>query len=149
SRSLESTLITVRDRSKPQPHDAEFLGLICYLDKTHRNLLTDFLPPVIHLKKRTPGLRRWMKRTVELFRTEHDARTPRSRSVLSRLAEIVCVQALRVWMEQVPRDRKGWVQGLKDEQISMALQAIHKDPGHRWTVASLAHQVGMSRTMFA
>jgi AraC-like DNA-binding protein len=149
SRAVESTLAHVHDSSKPKPTEVEFLGLICYLDKVHRNLLTDFLPQVIHLKKRTPGLARWMKRTVESFQAEHLARSPGRSSVLSRLAEIVCVQALRIWIEQIPPDMKGWVQGLKDEQIATALQAIHKDPGRRWTVASLAQQAGMSRTMFA
>src|SRR5204862_6602048 len=62
---------------------------------------------------------------------------------------IVCVQALRIWIEQMPPESKGWLRGLKDERIALALQAIHKNPGCRWTVASLARQVGMSRTVFA
>jgi AraC-like DNA-binding protein len=90
-----------------------------------------------------------VKRTVEQFRIEYQTRMPGRSSVLSRLAEIVCVQVLRIWIQQMPADMKGWVQGLKDERVAMALQAIHKDPGQRWTVASLAREAGMSRSVFA
>lgn len=148
-RSVESMLAHVKDSSRPQPGDIEFLGMICYLDRAHRNLLIDFLPPVIHLKKATPGLTRGVKRTVELFLREYQASSPGRSTVLSRLAETICIQALRIWIEQTPADRKGWIQGLKDEQIAVALQAIHRAPGDRWTVASLARHAGMSRSVFA
>jgi AraC-like DNA-binding protein len=147
--ALETTPRLVEDSSKPQGQEIEWLGMACHLDSAHRNLLTDFLPHAIHLKKATPGLTRWLKRTIDLFRAEHQASSPGRGSVLSRLAEIVCVQALRIWIEQMPPESKGWLQGLKDERIAVALQAIHKDPGCRWTVASLARRAGMSRTVFA
>jgi AraC-like DNA-binding protein len=149
SPALEGPPALVEDSSKPQAEEIEWLGMACHLDSAHRNLLTDFLPHAIHLKKATPGLTRWLKRTIELFRAEHQASSPGRGSVLSRLAEIVCVQALRIWVEQMPPESKGWLQGLKDERIALALHAIHKDPGCRWTVASLARQAGMSRTVFA
>ena len=149
SREIESDLIHVKDLSRPRPDELEFLGMICYLDRAHRNLLTDFLPPVIHLKRSTPGLTRGIKRTVDLFLREHQTLLPGRSTILSRLAETICVQTLRIWIQQAPTDEKGWIHGLKDEQISLALQAIHRDPGHRWTVASLARHAGMSRSVFA
>ena len=145
----DAVLTFVEDSSKPQTEEIEWLGMACRLDNAYRGLLTDFLPCAIHLKKATPGLTRWLERTVELFHAEHQASSPGRGSILSRLAEIVCVQALRIWIEQMPPESKGWLRGLKDERIALALQAIHKNPGCRWTVASLARQVGMSRTVFA
>ena len=47
------------------------------------------------------------------------------------------------------REVAGWLRRLKDEQIALALQAIHRDPASRWTVESLATHAGMSRTVFA
>lgn len=148
-RELESTLIQVKDSSRPLPEEIEFLGMICYLDRAHRNLLTDFLPSVIHLKKSMPGVTRWIKRTVDLFLAQYHTHSPGRSAVLSRLAETLCIQALRIWIEQMPPHMKGWIQGLNDEHISTALQAIHRDPGHRWTVELLARQAGMSRSVFA
>jgi AraC-like DNA-binding protein len=43
----------------------------------------------------------------------------------------------------------GWVGALKDPQIGMAIANIHRRPESAWTVASLASQVGMSRSAFA
>ncbi len=148
-RAPEATLIHVKDSSKADADDIEFLGMICYLDRAHRNLLTDFLPPAIHLKKGTPGVRRWIKPSVDMFMAEYRTQSPGRSSILSRLAETICIQALRIWIAQAPAETKGWIQALKDEQVSQALQAIHTDPGQRWTVASLARQSGMSRSVFA
>jgi AraC-like DNA-binding protein len=149
SPALEAPPAFVQDSSRPQAEEIEWLGMAFRLDSAHGNLLTEFLPYAIHLKKASPGLTRWVKRTVELFRVEHQTPSPGRGSVLSRLAEIVCVQALRIWVEQMPPESKGWLQGLKDERIALALQAIHKDPGCRWTVEALARQAGMCRTVFA
>lgn len=148
-RTLDVTMRRLNKSSPPRPEEIEILGAICYLDRAHRNLLTDFLPSVMHLRKGTPGLKRWMYHTVELFRTEHQARSMGHCSILSRLSEIVCVQVLRIWMEQLPPDAKGLLKGLTDDRIGRALQAIHSEPARRWTVASLAHYCGMSRTGFA
>lgn len=149
SPALEAPPALVQDSSRPQAEEIEWLGMAFRLDSAHGNLLTEFLPYAIHLKKATPGLTLWVKRTVEFFRAEHQTPSPGRGAVLSRLAEIVCVQALRIWIEQMPPESKGWLQGLKDERIALALQAIHKDPGRRWTVEALARQSSMSRTVFA
>jgi AraC-like DNA-binding protein len=143
------TIEHVARPSAPRRNEVELLGMVSFLDKTHRNLLTDFLPQVIHLKKGTPGLTRWLKKTIDLFRSEYWSTAPGRGSILSRLVEIVSVQALRIWIEQMPAESKGWLQGLRDERIAAALHAIHKKPGHRWTVASLAREAGMSRTVFS
>src|SRR5262249_53671906 len=70
-------------------------------------------------------------------------------AVLSHLTQIICIQALRIWIDRIPLESKGWLRGLTDPRIALALQAIHHDPGRHWTVASIAREAGMSRTMFA
>ena len=149
SPAFEVDFENVDDGSDAAPDDIEFLGWSFYLDNVHRNLLTDLLPPVIHLQKGTGGLSEWFERTVHQFRAEHRTRLPGRSSILARLAEVVFVQTLRIWVEQIPPETKGWVQGLKDERIARALRAIHQTPGNRWTVSALAHEAGMSRTAFA
>jgi AraC-like DNA-binding protein len=91
----------------------------------------------------------WLNQTVDLFRAEHLRRSVGHSAVLSHLTQIICIQALRVWIDGMPPDSKGWLRGLTDPHVALALQAIHRDPGHHWTVGSLARQAGMSRTMFA
>ena len=148
-RDTPPRLAHVRDASPRRPDEIELVGIRCYFDKAHRNLLTDLLPPVIHLKKGTAGLATWLNRTIELFRAEYLTRLRGRSSVLARLVEMISVQALRIWIEQMPSEIRGWIQALKDDRIALTLQAIHRDPGHRWTVASLARHANMSRTVFA
>ncbi|MCI0755525.1 AraC family transcriptional regulator [Teichococcus vastitatis] len=70
-----------------------------------------------------------------------------------RLAEILLVQALRAWASDARVTAEGatlgWIGALVDRQIGAALQLIHRDVGHRWTVGALAAAVGMSRSAFA
>jgi len=43
----------------------------------------------------------------------------------------------------------GWLFALADKQMSAAINTIHNDPTHPWTLQELAEQVGMSRSSFA
>jgi AraC-like DNA-binding protein len=43
----------------------------------------------------------------------------------------------------------GWIFALADKQMSMAMNAMHEDPSHRWTLQELAERTGMSRSTFA
>lgn len=50
--------------------------------------------------------------------------------------------------QPVPRTT-GWAAALNDPATSAALQAIHRDPAHPWTVATLAAEGRLSRAPFA
>ncbi len=104
---------------------------------------------MIHLPRETPGLTRWLLPTIELFRVEYAHASPGRAAILARLAEIACIQAIRIWIEQTPTLTQGWLRASKDPRIALALQAIHRAPGLRWTVGFLAQQAGMSRSVFA
>jgi len=38
---------------------------------------------------------------------------------------------------------------LRDPQIAKAIELIHRDPEHPWTVGGLASEVALSRSAFA
>lgn len=69
--------------------------------------------------------------------------------MITRLGDILVVQAIRSWIETDPAARTGWLGALQDRQIGRAIALIHRDPAQAWTVASLARQVAMSRSAFA
>jgi AraC-like DNA-binding protein len=54
-----------------------------------------------------------------------------------------------VWIAQQPPGHGGWLGALRDPQIGAALALIHRTPDQDWSVATLARQVGMSRSTFA
>ena len=69
--------------------------------------------------------------------------------MITRLADILVIQALRAWMRSDPAARVGWLGALHDAQVGRALALVHRDPARAWTVASLAAEVAMSRSAFA
>lgn len=69
-------------------------------------------------------------------------------AAVTRLSEIVFIELLRVGIEQ-SEELKAVLEAFRDRQIGRALQLIHTEPGHAWTVESLAAEIGMSRSRFA
>jgi AraC-like DNA-binding protein len=102
------------------------------------------LPEIIHLV----GIER-LQGTLSLMAAE--AREPRlgGEAVITRLADILVIQALRAWLETDPSARTGWLGALQDEQIGTAIALIHRDPARDWTVEALARELAMSRSAFA
>jgi AraC-like DNA-binding protein len=69
--------------------------------------------------------------------------------VLAKLSELLFVETLRRFIQDLPDQQKGWLAGARDPVIGEALALLHKNPAHPWTIADLARQVGVSRTRFA
>jgi AraC-like DNA-binding protein len=65
------------------------------------------------------------------------------------LIDIILLQAVRVWIEEQPQDRGGWLGALRDPHIGAALGLIHCEPQRKWSVSALAREVAMSRSIFA
>ena len=111
--------------------------------------LIDALPSVIHIESSRSTRADWMRATLELLGDETRQVGPGSDAVVSRLCDIVVIQAIRTWIERDPAARTGWLGALHDDQIGAAIARIHADPGHDWSVGSLASSVAMSRSSFS
>ena len=107
--------------------------------------LVGSLPPVIHIE----AAGAWMQGTLRLMAAEASELRPGGEAVITRLGDILVIQAIRSWIETDPAARTGWLGALQDRQIGRALTLVHRDPAHDWTVASLAGEVAMSRSAFA
>lgn len=70
-------------------------------------------------------------------------------TVITRLADILVIQAIRAWLARDPAAHTGWLGALRDKQIGRAIALIHRDPSRPWTLASLAHHAAMSRSAFS
>jgi AraC-like DNA-binding protein len=90
-----------------------------------------------------------MQSTLRLMAAEARELRPGGEAVITRLADILVVQALRYWLESDPAAQSGWLGALQDKQIGRAIALIHREPARPWTVASLAHELAMSRSAFA
>jgi AraC-like DNA-binding protein len=123
-------------------------GAVRFDHPAARNLV-DILPPVMHLEAASTPQLDWMQSTLRLMAVEAHELRPGSEAVITRLGDILVIQAIRSWLESDPAAKTGWLGALQDEQIGRAIALIHRDPARNWTVASLADELAMSRSAFA
>ncbi len=111
--------------------------------------LLKILPPIVHLQTWGAPDSELMHSTLRLMAAEVADQRPGGETIVTRLADILVIQAVRSWLEHSPEARTGWLGALKDERIGPALLEIHRRPTNDWTVASLAECACMSRSAFA
>lgn len=70
-------------------------------------------------------------------------------SVLTRMAEMMFIEVLRRYLEDLPAGGTGWLAGLRDEIVGRALALIHARPAQAWTLPELAREVASSRSNLA
>ncbi|WP_299194045.1 AraC family transcriptional regulator [uncultured Erythrobacter sp.] len=69
-------------------------------------------------------------------------------STATKLSEIFFIELIRLGIGQTPQ-MQSILSAFTDRQIGRALELMHKDAEQPWTVASMASEVGMSRSSFA
>lgn len=111
--------------------------------------LATLLPQVLIVEASSSPHAEWMQSTLRFMAAEAKALLPGGEAVITRLCDILVVQAIRSWIAQDPAARTGWLGALQDRQIGRALALIHRDPARAWTVALLADEVAMSRSALA
>ena len=111
--------------------------------------LISVLPRVMVVEASGSTHSEWMQSTLRLLAFEARQMRPGAQAVVSRLADILVIQAIRAWIEQEPAAQGGWLGALKDRQIGRALALVHRDPARDWALGSLAAEVGLSRSAFA
>lgn len=130
----------------------EFAQLICVVvrfDHVAAEDLVPLLPRVLHVDSWSDDESGWLHSTLRFISREAKELRPGGETVITRLADILVIQMIRSWIDSAPEGEQGWLAALRDEQVGRALVSIHREPEREWTVASLAKEVGMSRTAFS
>lgn len=107
------------------------------------------LPGVLRANLRGTAPLAWFADSLGLSLSGSDAPRPGGAAALSRVAELVLIEALRRHVEALPAGGSGWLTGLNDRYVGAALALVHGRPGEHWTVERLARQVGLSRSALA
>jgi len=110
--------------------------------------LIQLLPEMLHLRTHASD-DDWLRSTIQFIAREAQQRLPGSETVITRLADILVIQAIRTWIESAREEERGWISALHDRKIGMAMSLMHRHPEHDWRVASLAREIGMSRSGFS
>jgi AraC-like DNA-binding protein len=113
----------------------------------YADILLGMLPPIVHIREKSDqAALRW---SVERMMQELHAGQPGGFLVAEHLAHMMLVQALRIQMAEGLQGGVGWLFALADKHMAAAINAMHEDPAHRWTLQALAAHAGMSRSSFA
>lgn len=110
--------------------------------------LVNLLPKLVHVAM-DPARTEAMHATLKLMAMETESPGLGSSLVVSRLADIVFVQAVRQHVAQSGQEASGWLAALADGRLGPALRAMHEDMARGWTLDELASQARLSRSAFA
>jgi len=115
-------------------------------DITHP--LLEQLPAVVHIRSfetMAPGM---VSSVLPMLVSELNGGRPGASSVVEKLAEVLLVQVLRLYLaEQKAPD--GFLAALTDARLMKAIQLIHTDTSGALGLSALAQAAGMSRSSFA
>jgi AraC-like DNA-binding protein len=91
----------------------------------------------------------WFESTLDLISLEASRRRPGAETIITRLSDILFIQAVRAYANTVSAEEPNWFAAATDPQIGEAIASIHRAPQNPWTVEQLASLSGMSRSAFA
>jgi AraC-like DNA-binding protein len=107
------------------------------------------LPPVLVADVRSQPCAEWAETSFRYAAREHAARRPGSQGILSRLSELLFVEAVREHIERLSENATGWLAALRDPSLARALSGLHTRPAHPWTAEKMAREACLSRSAFA
>ena len=126
--------------------------LVCgYLacDARLARLLLAGLPRLVKVNVRGSNAGIWLEASVRYALAEARSPRPGGAGVLAKLAEVLFIEVLRLYMSEQSEGRTGWLAGLGDRIVGTALNALHKSPAQAWTLDELARVAGTSRSVLA
>jgi AraC-like DNA-binding protein len=112
------------------------------------NPLLATLPRMLRLDISKAASRDWVETSARFAAAELIRGRLASSSVMSRLSEVLLVEAVREYISTLGDREQGWLKGLSDPYIGRALALIHGDIAAPWSAESLAKKVALSRSAF-
>ena len=107
------------------------------------------LPPLFKVNIRNDAAGRWLENSICFSASETGASRAGSEAVLAKLSEALFVETLRRYIALLPERQTGWLAGARDPEVGKALAMMHRHPARPWTIAGLAKEAGISRSVLA
>jgi AraC-like DNA-binding protein len=102
------------------------------------------LPPLFVVRPPDGPARQWVSSSIDyaLSLAERDSTPPPT-----RIPELLLVEILRLHLASAPAAERGWIGALRDHALAPALAKLHTEPERKWTVAELAAEAAVSRSV--
>jgi AraC-like DNA-binding protein len=126
--------------------------LVCgYLacDRRLAGMLLAGLPVLLRVNVRGSTAGMWLEASVRYALAEARSPRPGGAGVLAKLAEVLFIEVLRLYVNQQSEGRVGWLAAVGDRIVGAALNQLHARPAHTWTLDELAREAHTSRSVLA
>jgi len=103
------------------------VGAHIALDPERGGLLSEVLPPLLHIgasSSKATAMRWLLDRLVK----EVVADQPGAMLASNQLAQLLCIQIIRSYLEVSGPGTAGWLRALSDKRIAPALRLMHREP---------------------
>ncbi len=128
------------------PSTTSFICGFLGCDRGPFNPLLASLPHVMHLRGMSKN---WIGAFTQQLIDESRSGRAGSESVLTRLAEVMFIEVLRRYVDELPPGQTGWLAGLQDAVVGRVLMLLHSRPADPWTLPDLAREASTSRSALA
>jgi len=107
------------------------------------------LPAVLRLDTDSAGIKAWIEPVLALAQQEADRAAPGAQAVFAKLADVFLTQALRAYL--IGTEQVGLLarRPPADTVVEHATELMTRQAEQPWTLQSLAHTVGISRSLLA
>jgi AraC-like DNA-binding protein len=107
------------------------------------------LPAMIKVSLRDDVTGQWLEDSLK-FSVAHTSNSEAGAdATLTKLSEVLFAETLRRYVRELPDGETGWLAGTRDTAVGKALTLLHHRHAHPWTVAELARETGLSRTVLS
>lgn len=117
-------------------------------DMSDADLLLEALPRFLLIPALHPSAS-IIRSTLHIITAELGSMRIGATILAERLVDILLVQVLRAALDQDRNQDFGWMNALTDPRIGKAIQVMHGDVAHPWSLEQLCALVGMSRSAFS
>jgi len=137
--------VVLGDSGEPTRVICGFLGA----DSVRGNPVLSALPAALRFDAKEGSSAEWIRSTFHFAAAQIAAGHMGSEVVLGKLSEVLFIEAIQRYTNQLPESERGWLAALKDSYVSRAMALLHARVQEDWTVDSLGREVGLSRSALA
>jgi len=113
------------------------------------DIISSGLPKMLKVSLADEPSGRWLSDSIRHLVGDQNKADASSSVIMTKLSEVLFMETLRRYINELPPDHNGWMAGARDPFVGQALALMHGDPSNEWSVSDLARQVGVSRTRLA
>jgi AraC-like DNA-binding protein len=107
------------------------------------------LPAALKVNIREGASGQWLENSIRFSVDEAGSSRAGGEAVQAKLSEVLFTETLRRYISQLPPEQTGWLAGARDPEVGRALALLHRNPERPWTIADLAREAGLSRSVLA